>query len=152
MSQAIHPETTAEELAELAQTKPALHGQIANHPNTSPELLIKLFGDYYYEVLANPAIELILLANPAFLSELDDATQCNHFQREPLPSCCYELAINSNEIWYQEAIVRNPHTLIDILEKLLEEKVEVVAAVGLNENCSVEKLETIVRSYSKSQL
>ena len=150
----IDPNTTAEELEKLAQTEDFnICRQIARHPNTPPELLKKLFRIYSEEVFANPALAQIVFGNPAFLSELDDSSSYRHFEREPLPSFCYELAINSSEIWYAQAIAVNPHTPIPILERLIQdERIEIHAAVGLNKNYPTEKLEKLVRGYSKSEL
>ena len=150
----IDPHTTAEELERLAQSEdPNICRQIARHPNTSPELLKKLFRIYYEEVFANLALEQIVSENPDFLSELDSSSRYRHFELEPLSSFCYELAINSSEIWYAQAIALNPHTPIPILEQLIQDdRIEVHAAVGLNKNYPTEKLEKLVRSYSKSEL
>jgi hypothetical protein len=115
----INSNATAKELEELAEVdNTQICQQIARHPNSSPELLKKLFHQYFREVLENPVLELILLENPTFISDLDDSTHCNHFQREQLPLFCYKIALNYPDVWFRKAIALNPNTPINILKEL----------------------------------
>ncbi len=148
----ISPDASAKELEQLVETDdPNICQQVAGHPNVTPELLKQLFCNYGEYVFANPNFERIVTENPDFLFQLDSSY--NYFQREPLPAICYELAIDSNEIWYVQEVAQNPHTPLPILEQLIEDKrPRVHAALGLNENFPAEKLEQVVRCYGETEL
>lgn len=61
-----NPNTPLKILKELAKTSKdeVVLAAVAENPNTDAQLLIELFENYPYQVLNNPAIELILLEYP----------------------------------------------------------------------------------------
>jgi hypothetical protein len=145
----INSNATAKELEELAEVdNTQICQQIARHPNSSPELLKKLFHQYFREVLENPVLELILLENPTFISDLDDSTHCNHFQREQLPLFCYKIALNYPDVWFRKAIALNPNTPINILKELsVDKNIEVLSSLANNKNIS----NKIIKQLAKEQ-
>ncbi|MDJ0592258.1 MAG: hypothetical protein QNJ72_20080 [Pleurocapsa sp. MO_226.B13] len=73
-SQQIAPETSEKNLAELIKSgDPTICQQVARHPNASPETLRELFRQFPQAVLSNPALDLLLLENPHFFSDLCSA-------------------------------------------------------------------------------
>lgn len=134
----IKPDTTAEELAELIKTGNAnVCKQVAQHPNTSPETLKELFIVFPVEVLNNPVIDLLLLENPNFLTELYNSNSIclGHFT---LPLFYLEWAINNIE--YSKvrcSIATSTKTPLSILEKLaLDKNAKVRSYVARNPNIS----------------
>ena len=65
------PNTSLDILERLAKTSKddLVLAPVAENPNTSPELLIELFDRYPYQVLNNPALELILLEQPDIIEK-----------------------------------------------------------------------------------
>ncbi|MDJ0577584.1 MAG: hypothetical protein QNJ65_20795 [Xenococcaceae cyanobacterium MO_234.B1] len=59
--------------------------QVAQHPNTPPDVLKQLFRRYPIEVLTNPIMELLLLENPNFLEELCDYLSLEDFIFDLIP-------------------------------------------------------------------
>ena len=67
----INPDATSTELTKIAAIEHRnIAKAIAKHPNTPPDLLVKLFSKFPIEVLTNPSLNLLLLENPKFLEEL----------------------------------------------------------------------------------
>ena len=129
----------------IRQENPDICQQVARHPNASPELLKRLFNQYCLDVLANPALELILLENPNFLSDLHNRTNYNCFELEELPSFIYKIAVHHRDFWFRKAIALNSSTPKYILQKLsLDPDIEVRAAVALNENTAVDEMKKLV--------
>ena len=66
-----NPNTPAEELIELAKIEDKeILALIAKNPNTPPNLLVELAGVYPDEIGENPALSLILMEYPNFLSDI----------------------------------------------------------------------------------
>lgn len=62
------PGLTAAQLASLAeQTSPAVRAAVAAHPNTPAAVLGRLAAEYPAQVLGNPALSLLRLAQPGLL-------------------------------------------------------------------------------------
>lgn len=78
--QLISSDTSSKILRELAYSDDKqTRCQVAQHPNTPPDVLKRLFGHYPVEVLTNPIMELLLLENPNFLEELCDSLSFEEF-------------------------------------------------------------------------
>lgn len=64
----ITAQTPAAQLANLSLSRdPLVRAAVARHPNTSPYILGTLAAQFPAEVLGNPALPLLRLANPRFL-------------------------------------------------------------------------------------
>lgn len=70
------PNTAIDILREIAKTNKdsVVLAAVAENPNADAELLIELFENCPYQVLNNPAIELILIEYPDLFERLDRAT------------------------------------------------------------------------------
>jgi len=64
-----NPNTNAKTLLKLASlsNESSVLAAIARNPNSPPELLIQLAGEYFEEIAKNPAIKLILIEQPDFV-------------------------------------------------------------------------------------
>lgn len=93
-SSLIKPNATAKELAQLVKTNDVdICKQVAQHPNTLPEILEKLFKQFL-DVLKNSIIDLLLLENPNFYFELFERNPyC--FEHTRLPLFYLECAVNN---------------------------------------------------------
>ena len=134
----IKPDTTAEELAELIKIgNTNVCKQVAQHPNTSPETLKKLFIKFPTEVLNNPIIDLLLLENSNFFRELYYSNP-DCFIYFTLPLFYIEWAINNIEdYWVRCSIAESTTTPLCILEKLaLDKDSEVRSCIARNSNIS----------------
>ena len=148
-SLSIKPDTTAEELAELIKTGNAnVCQQVAQHPNTSPKTLKSLFVNFPVEVLNNPVIDLLLLENTNFFTELYSSNS-SCFKIFTLPLFYLEWAIdNINYAWIRSYIAESIKTPLSILDKLaLDKESAVRSCVASNPNIS----ENIVDRLAKDK-
>ncbi|WP_052055350.1 element excision factor XisI family protein [Myxosarcina sp. GI1] len=81
----IKTNATSAELIKLASVgHDFINNKIAQHPNTPPELLIKLFSKFPVQVLTNSNLDLIIIENQNFLEQL----------YESFPNCFYQKYID----------------------------------------------------------
>ena len=128
---------TQSELAELAKSKDInLCKQVAQHPNSSPDILKELFKRFPVEVLNNPVLDLLLLENPNFYLELYYSNS-SCLDRYELPLFYLESALNYDEYRFRLAVAKSEKTPLFILEKLiLDSNILVRRAVAGNPNIS----------------
>ena len=86
------------------------------NPNSPPDLLIKLFNKYPYEVLNNPVLELILLEMPDFLERLRQE-RSSFFWGQFLPDRLFELTPYFSDN-LRQYIAQNSSTPASYLAKL----------------------------------
>jgi len=121
-------DATSVELDELMQTKnEAVRKAVVLHPNTSPETLIKLFGDYYdsscsidylEQVFKNPSLELILLEQPDFFDRLLNQPYSSIYSRRRFPRFFIDCAVNHAEASVRSDIAANYYIPISCLNEL----------------------------------
>lgn len=125
---------------------PIIKAAIAQNPNTPPEILLELAGDYLAEIGENPAIDLILLENPDFIEKIYD----KHFvmifkngkkfkiigyERLLLPAWFVKLCLDSANSSLRELIASNRNSKRCDLEKLAKDpdlKVKIAVAANIN--------------------
>ncbi len=144
-SQQIASDTSEKNLAELIKSgDPAICQQVARHLNASPETLRKLFFQFPQAVLSNSALDLLLLENPNFFTELYTANP-NCFN-ETLLSFYLDWAANYDDISIRYSIAIGIKTPQSILDKLAEDRdLSVVECVARNSNTSTETLAKLAR-------
>ncbi|MFC3831883.1 MULTISPECIES: hypothetical protein [Deinococcus] len=87
----------ATELANLSLSRDiAVRRAVAAHPNTSPDILGTLAGDFPAEVLGNPALPLLRLAQPGLLL------------RWPVPALLALLRLQDAPLWLLNLMQRHP--------------------------------------------
>ncbi|VEP11455.1 hypothetical protein H1P_1050006 [Hyella patelloides LEGE 07179] len=144
----IKPDATAKDLEESIKSNAnniEVCKQVAKHPNTSPKTLKELFGLVPVEVLNNPIIDLLILENPNFLTDLcKSCPDC--FQDVPLPLFFLEWAINHADSWLLCSIAIATKTPVSILEKLASyDDREVRYQVARNPNISENIIEKLAK-------
>ncbi len=121
----IKSDATSAELIKLAETgNQDICKAIAQHPNTSPDLLKKLFCNFPVQVLTNPILDLLLLENPNLFEELCD--NCCVFCKDGLPSFFIEWALNQKKTSIRVSLAASSKTPKHILEKLADDENVVV--------------------------
>ena len=114
------PNTSLDILERLAKTSKddLVLAAVAENPNTSPELLIELFDRYPYQVLNNPALELILLEQPDIIEKFCERNKY-FFNCWRIPSLILDWAvININYFEVCQAIASNQLIPVFYLEKI----------------------------------
>ena len=65
-----HPRASADLLEKLSHSSDkATRQAVASHPNTAPPTLVRLGQQFPKEFLANPALDLLLMASPALIEQ-----------------------------------------------------------------------------------
>ncbi|MGF1485623.1 MAG: hypothetical protein ACFBSE_00735, partial [Prochloraceae cyanobacterium] len=110
---------------------------IARNPNSSPDLLVELAGDYLEEIGQNPALKLILLENYNFVEDI----YCQNFQNrqlnKPLPKWFLDLAIKQDNSGIKAFVIKNKYTPISYLESLsCDRDIQVKKCLAENVNSS----------------
>ena len=99
---------------------------MAENPNTSPELLIELFDRYPYQVLGNPALELILLEKPDIIDEFNKWDNKRFFYSWRIPAIVLDWAVININSEVCQAIASNQLIPVFYLEKFrLSENIDV---------------------------
>ena len=143
--------TPAERLRELSKTKEReILAAIAKNPNTPPDLLVELAGEYLDEIGFNPALDLILFENPNFIHEIffkhfsDDHNGGKVYSGTKLPNWFLKLGLNHPYPLIRDCIAQNTDTPANYLEKLAkDEDREVRLEVARNENTPIHILEKL---------
>ena len=113
------PATPAAELTRLAHSSdPALRAAVAGHPNTPPDTLAALGAEFPAEVLGNPALPLLRLAQPGLLARWPVRTLEALAADPAAPVWLLRLAAAHEKIDVQLAAVTRPDLPGDVLLKL----------------------------------
>lgn len=115
----LSPQLTATELARLTYAPDAaIRAEVAAHPNTPADLLGRLGAEFPAEVLANPALPLLRLAEPRLLASWPTKT-IERLTAEPdAPDWLLRLAARNPVIDVQLAAVVHAQLPPDVLEQL----------------------------------
>ncbi|WP_155864565.1 hypothetical protein [Deinococcus ficus] len=101
--------STADELASLSlSADPAVRAAVAVHPNTTPYILGTLAADFPAEVLRNPALPLLRLANPRFMTGWPQAGLIALVRHPDAPAWLRALALTHPRTEYQVAVASHP--------------------------------------------
>ncbi|MDR6220715.1 hypothetical protein [Deinococcus soli (ex Cha et al. 2016)] len=103
----LNARTPAADLADLARhPDPGVRAQVARHPNTPAAVLGALTADFPQEVLANPALPLLRLADPHLLRGWPDAAFHALLRRPDVP------------VWVRTHLIRHarPELLIPLAQ------------------------------------
>ncbi len=120
-SAAADPQTPPASLAELATGADLdLRRAIASNPNTPGEVLCTLGADFPEEFLANPALLLLLLAEPNLADRMPLATLRVLSRYETLPAAILAGAARRGDFQIEQALAANPQTPAPILSDLAE--------------------------------
>lgn len=116
---AISPQTPAAELARLAQAPDAaVRAAVARHPNTPAGLLAELGAEFPGEVLGNPALPLLRLAEPGLLTRWPARTLEALTGQPAAPDWLLRLAAAHVRIEVQLAVAVRPALPDDVLTAL----------------------------------
>ena len=112
-------QTPAAELTRLAHSPdPALRAAVAGHPNTPPDTLAALGAEWPAEVLGNPALPLLRLAQPGLLARWPARTLEALTTVPSAPDWLLRLAAAHEKIDVQLAAVTRPDLPEDVLVRL----------------------------------
>lgn len=110
--------TSPEKLRELASSDDAITRQnVVMNPNVPPDVLIKLAEQFPKHVFNNPAIDLLLLETPNLFSGTSADILCSLLKRK-VPASMIQYAANSTDERFKLAILMNPQTSREVVEKL----------------------------------
>ncbi|KAF3887348.1 MULTISPECIES: variant leucine-rich repeat-containing protein [Nostocales] len=148
--------TPAERLRELAaKGNTTIRSAVAQNPNTPPDLLLQLFYFLPVEVLNNPAIPLLLLENPNFLTELYQSNNLVFLNHE-LPLFFLEWAIHQPDESIKIALAKsffvaaNTQTSESTLQKLARDIMDNVRLItAQNKNTPTDALETLAKDRNE---
>ncbi len=114
----LNPRAPAPELVALAEhPDAAVRAQVARHPNTPAAVLGALTADFPQEVLANPALPLLRLADPHLLRGWPDGAFHALLRRPDVP------------VWVRTHLIRHarPELLIPLAQHPALQEPEVLA-------------------------
>ena len=152
-SNSVFPNASATKLAELARSHDReICQSVARHPNTSPKTLKQLFQRFPKAVLENPIIDLLVLENPNFFSELFNSNP-DCFNCDRLPLFYLEWALNSSDLYILDRIAASDFTPEEILFKLaLNEDPSIRYAVANNLPVSDKVANILVKDTDRAVL
>ena len=114
-----HPRASAELLEKLSHSSDqATRRGVASNPNTLPETLVRLGQQFPKEFLANPALDLLLLVNPALMVEVPEALLTRLLKQSECPASLLIWAAGHPLAKIQLAVAMNAKAPLQALEKL----------------------------------
>ena len=114
-----HPRASAELLEKLSHSSDKATRQgVAANPNTPPEIYVKLGQQFPKEFLANPALDLLLMMNPALMEEVPEALLVRLLKQAACPASLLSWAADRPQERVQLAVAMNPKVPEQGLEKL----------------------------------
>ncbi|MEM7725252.1 MAG: HEAT repeat domain-containing protein [Cyanobacteria bacterium P01_A01_bin.45] len=136
-SEALDNNTSAERLRELADYHSKLIRQaVAQNPNTPPDILLKLFDQFPFQVLSNSILNLLLIENPLFLEKLYFSSK-SIFDKK-LPLFFIEWAMNHPNKTIRADVAYGSQVSQQYLEKLAKDREYIVRLqVAANNNASI---------------
>lgn len=134
-----HPRASGELLEKLSHSSDkATRQAVAANPNTAPETLVRLGQQFPKEFLANPALDLLLMINPALMEEVPDAFLIRVLKQSDCPASLLTWAAGHSEAKVQLAVAMNANVPEQARQKLASSKHQ---AIGVALRTSTDALE-----------
>ena len=122
-----HPRASAELLEKLSHSSDkATRQAVAGNPNTAPEVYVKLGQQFPKEFLANPALDLLLMINPALMEEVPQALLIRLLKQADCPASLLTWAAGHLQAKVQLAVAMNSCAPEVALERLSQSQHDVV--------------------------
>ena len=103
-----HPRASADLLEKLSHSSDKATRQgVAANPNTPPETYVKLGQQFPKEFLANPALDLLLMVNPALMEEVPEALLVRLLKQADCPPSLLTWAAGTSNSKVQLAVAMN---------------------------------------------
>jgi predicted DNA-binding WGR domain protein len=103
-----HPRASADLLEKLSHSSDKATRQgVAANPNTPPETYVKLGQQFPKEFLANPALDLLLMLNPALMEEVPEALLVRLLKQADCPASLLTWAAGRSNSKVQLAVAMN---------------------------------------------
>lgn len=114
-----HPRASAELLEKLSHSSDkATRQSVAGNPNTPPEAIVRLGQQFPKEFLANPALDLLLMVNPALMEQVPEALLVRLLKQADCPASLLTWAAGHQQAKVQLAVAMNASAPEQALEKL----------------------------------
>jgi len=118
-----HPRSSAELLEKLSHSSDeSTRKGVASHPNAAPEVLIRLAQQFPQEFLTNPALDLLLMVNPALMEDMPEALLVRLLKQADCPASLLTWAAGHPQAKVQLAVAMNAKVPAQALIKLRESK------------------------------
>ncbi len=122
-----HPRVSADLLEKLSHSSDKATRQgVAANPNTPPEIYVKLGQQFPKEFLANPALDLLLMVNPALMEEVPEALLVRLLKQVDCPASLLTWAAGH---WYEKiqlAVAMNANAPEEARQRLQESEHQAV--------------------------
>jgi len=114
-----HPRASAELLEKLSHSSDkATRESVAGNPNTPPEAIVRLGQQFPKEFLANPALDLLLMVNPALMEQVPEVLLVRLLKQADCPASLLIWAAGHQKAKVQLAVAMNASAPEQALEKL----------------------------------
>jgi predicted DNA-binding WGR domain protein len=114
-----HPRASAELLEKLSHSSDkATRQAVAGNPNTPPETFVRLGQQFPKEFLTNPALDLLLMVNPALMDEVPDSLLIRLLKQADCPVSLLIWASGNAQAKVQLAVAMNAKAPDQALKKL----------------------------------
>lgn len=118
-----HPRSSAELLEVLSHNSDkATRQSVAGNPNTLLQTYVRLGQQFPKQFLANPALDLLLLTNPALMEEVPEALLIRLLKESECPGTLLTWAASHSQAKVQLAVAMNANAPEKALEKLRASK------------------------------
>jgi len=118
-----HPNASSELLEKLSHSSDkATRQAVAANPNTPPETYVRLGQQFPKEFLANPALDLLLLINPALMDEVPEALLVRLLKQVDCPTTMLTWAADHWREKVQLAVAMNSAAPEQALQRLRESR------------------------------
>jgi hypothetical protein len=122
-----HPRASGDLLEKLSHSSDKATRQgVAGNPNTAPETLVRLGQQLPQEFLANPALDLLLMVNPALMEEVPEALLVRLLKQDDCPASLLTWAAGHPQAKVQLAVAMNAEVPEQAREKLASSKHQAV--------------------------
>ena len=116
-----HPRASADLLEKLSHSSDKATRQgVAANPNTPPETYVKLGQQFPKEFLANPALDLLLMLNPALMEEVPEALLVRLLKQADCPVSLLTWAAGHWDEKIQLAVAMNANAPEEAMQRLQE--------------------------------
>lgn len=114
-----HPRASGQLLEKLSHSSDKATRQgVARNPNTAPETLVRLGQQFPKEFLANPALDLLLMVNPALMEEVPESLLVRLLKQTDCPASLLTWAAGHLQAKVQLAVAMNAKAPDEALAKL----------------------------------
>ena len=122
-----HPKSSPQLLEKLSHSSDkATRQAVTGNPNTPPETFIRLGQQFPKEFLANPALDLLLLVNPALMDEVPDALLIRLLKQADCPGSLLTWAASQWGEKVQLAVAMNANAPEQALQRLRDSEHQAV--------------------------